>query len=47
MGEVDFVTPCKDFDLAIVGRLGWIKWLKKARKMFIFHTIIPALYTFW
>ena len=21
-------TPCKDFNLAIVGGLGWIKWLK-------------------
>ena len=21
-------TPCKDFDLATVGGLGWMKWLK-------------------
>ena len=40
-------TPCKGFNLAIEGGLGWIKWLKNgARKGFIFHAIIPALYRF-
>ena len=27
-------TPCKDFNLAITGGLGWMKWLKKGRKRF-------------
>ena len=30
-------TPCKGFNLAIEGGLGWMKWLKNgARKGFIF-----------
>ena len=33
---------CKDFNLATVGRLGWMKWLKNGA--FIFHAIIPKLY---
>ena len=28
MGGVDLKTPFKDFDLAIGGGLGWLKWLK-------------------
>ena len=41
-------TPCKDFDLAIGGGIGWLKWLKNgAGKGFIFHAIIPASYPFW
>ena len=41
-------TPSKDFNLAIGGGLGWIKWLKNgAEKGFIFHAIFPALYPFW
>ena len=27
-GKLTLKTPCKDFDLEIVGGLGWIKWLK-------------------
>ena len=41
-------TPSKDFNLAIGGRVGWMKWLKnEAGKGFIFHAVIPALYPFW
>ena len=41
-------TPCKDFNLAIGGGLGWMDSLKNgAGKRFIFHAIIPALYPFW
>ena len=36
-------TPCKNFNLAIVG-LGWIKW---GRGIIKFHGIISALYPFW
>ena len=25
-------VPCKDFNLAIVGELGWMKWLKMGQK---------------
>ena len=47
-GSWTLKAPCKDFNLAIVGRLGWMKWLKNGgRKTFIFHAIIPALYSFW
>ena len=42
-GSFPLKIPCKDFNLAIVGGLGWMKWLK----MFIFHAIISALYPFW
>ena len=38
----------KNFNLAIKGGLGWMKWLKNgAGKGFIFHAMIPALYSFW
>ena len=41
-------TTCKDFNLAIRGGLGWMKWLKNGTgKGFMFHAIIPALYPFW
>ena len=30
-GSWPFKTPCKDFDLAIVGGLGWMKWLKNGQ----------------
>ena len=48
MGRVDPSTPCKDFNLAIGGGLGWIKLLKNgAEKGFKLHAIMPALYPFW
>ena len=51
IGRVDELTldaPSKDFNLAIGGGAGWIKWLKTgAGKGFIFHAIFPALYLFW
>ena len=41
-------TPCKEFDLAIGGRLGWVKWFKNGvGKAFIFHAVTLALYPFW
>ena len=41
-------ASCKDFNLAISGGLGWMKWLKNGTgKDFIFHTITLALYHFW
>ena len=41
-------TPSKDFNLAVGGGLGWMKWLENgAGKGFIFHAIILALYLFW
>ena len=38
-------TSCKDFKLTVGGGLGLIK--KWSREKFIFHAIIPALYTLW
>ena len=36
-GSWPLKTPYKDFNLAIVGRLGWMKWLKNgARKCLYF-----------
>ena len=29
-----FETPCKDFNLAVEGGLGWTEWLKNGRKRF-------------
>ena len=29
-GSWSHKTPCKDFNLAIVGGIGWMKWLKNA-----------------
>ena len=46
-GSWPLKTPCKDFNLAVVGGLGWMKWLKMDREKFIFHAIIPALYPLW
>ena len=51
-GSLPLVIPCKDFNLAIGGGLGWMEWLKSgAGKGFIFHELhelhIPALYPFW
>ena len=38
LGELTLKTPGKDFDLAIRGGLGWMKWLKNGtEKGFIFH----------
>ena len=46
-GSWPLETPIKDYQLAIRGRLGWMKWFKNgAEKGFIFHAIIPALYLF-
>ena len=48
MGEVDPENLCKDFNLAIGGGLGWIEWLKNGTgNGFIYHVIIPELYTLW
>ena len=47
MGEVDPQKPCKDFDLAIVGGLDWMKWLKMEQGNVYIHAIIHALYPFW
>ena len=47
-GSWPLETPCKNFNSATGGGLGWIKWLKDgAGKGFIFHAIIPALYPVW
>ena len=36
-GSFPLKIPCKDFNLAIVGGLGWMKWLKNgARKCLYF-----------
>ena len=35
VGSWPLKTPCKDFNLAIVRGLGWMKWLKKDREVFI------------
>ena len=41
VGSWTLKRPYKSFNLAIVGGLGWVKWLKNgAGKMFIFHAII-------
>ena len=46
-GSWPLETPSKDYQSAIRGRLGWMKWLKNgAEKGFIFQAIIPALYLF-
>ena len=35
-GRWPLITPCKDFNLAIVGGLSWMKWLKMGqRKVYI------------
>ena len=39
-GKRPLKTPYKDFNLAIVGELGSMEWLKNgAREMFIFHAL--------
>ena len=45
MGEVGSwppKTPCKDFNLAIVGGLGWMKWLKNGtvKCLYFLHSIV-------
>ena len=30
------LTPCKDFNLAIVGGLGWMKWLKSGTGKYLY-----------
>ena len=45
VGSRPLDIPCKDFNLAIGGGLGWMKWLKNgAGKGFIFHAIIYLHY---
>ena len=34
-GSWPLKTPCKDFNLAVVGGIGWMKWLKIDREKFI------------
>ena len=47
-GSWPLKTPWKDFNMAIGGGLGEMKWIKNGEgKGFIFHAIIPALYPFW
>ena len=41
-------TPYKYFSFAIGGGMKYMKWLKNgAKKGFIFHAIVPALYPLW
>ena len=46
-GSRSLKTPGKDFNLAILRGLRWMKWLKMDRQKFIFHPVIPALHPFW
>ena len=46
-GKLTLRKPCKDFDLAIVGGLDWMKWLKMEQENVYIHAIIHALYPFW
>ena len=47
-GKLTLENLCKDFNLAIGGGLGWIEWLKNGTgNGFIYHVIIPELYTLW
>ena len=47
-GKLTLENLCKDFNLAIGGGLGWIEWLKNGTENgFIYHVIIPELYTLW
>ena len=39
MGGIDLwreLTSCKDFNLAIVGGLGWMKWLKSGAGKYLY-----------
>ena len=43
-GSWSLKTPCKDFNLAVVGGLGWMKWLKNgADKSFLVKILLAKL----
>ena len=46
-GSWPLKTPCEDFNLAIVGGLDCMKWLKMWQGKVYISGIIPELYPFW
>ena len=36
LGKLTLETPCKDFNLEIVGGLGWMKWLKNGAGKYLY-----------
>ena len=46
-GKLTLKTPCKDFDLEIVGGLGWIKWLKNGAWKYLCFMQLSMHYIFF
>ena len=44
-GNRPLQAPCKDFNLAIVGRLGWMKWLKNRLRKCLYFMKLFLHYT--